>query len=147
MLLPASLDLPFRDPARFDAIADLLESYRKEEAIARVLEMSEERFERAPWLRELDLALWEDLNPIGVARAIREVTRDISISDRELLRKVDAPVLLICREGDAIHPAELGRILLELLPNAELVTLGSEEELVASIPVLVERVRVFLEGA
>jgi hypothetical protein len=54
---------------------------------------------------------------------------------------------LICREGDAIHPAELGRILLELLPNAELVTLGSEEELVASIPVLVERVRAFLEGA
>jgi 3-oxoadipate enol-lactonase len=147
MLLPASLDLPFRDPARFDAIADLLETYPKEEAIARVLEMSEERYERAPWLRELDLALWEDLNPVGVARAIREVTRDRSISDRELLRKVDAPVLLICREGDAIHPAELGRILLELLPNAELITLGSEEELVASIPVLVERVRVFLEGA
>ena len=96
--------------------------------------MSRERYERAPWLRELDLLLWEDMNPVGVARAIREVTRDISISDRELLRKVDAPVLLICREGDAIHPAELGRILLELLPNAELVTLGSEEELIASIP-------------
>jgi pimeloyl-ACP methyl ester carboxylesterase len=87
------------------------------------------------------------MNPLGVARAIREVTRDVSISDRELLRKVAAPILLICREGDAIHPAELGRILLELLPNAELVTLGSEEELVASIPVLVERVRAFLEGA
>ena len=78
---------------------------------------------------------------------IREVVRDVSISDRELLRKVDAPVLLICREGDSIHPAALGRILNELFPNSELVTLGSEEELIASIPMLVERVRSFLEGA
>jgi pimeloyl-ACP methyl ester carboxylesterase len=147
MLLPASLDLPFRNPERFDAIADLLETYPKDEAIERVLARNEDRYERAPWLRELDLILWEDMNPAGVARAIREVLRDISISDRELLRKVDAPVLLICREADAIHPAELGRILLDLLPNAELVTLGSEEELIASIPVLIERVRAFLEGA
>ena len=145
MLLPSSLDLPFRNPERFDAIADLLESHPKDEAIARVLEMSRERYERAPWLRELDLSLWEDMNPVGVARAIREVTRDISISDRELLRKVEAPVLLICREGDAIHPAELGRILHDLLPNSELVVVASEEELIASIPMLIERVRTFLE--
>jgi 3-oxoadipate enol-lactonase len=147
MLLPASLDLPFRNPKRFDGVADLLETYPRDEAIERILEMSVDRYERAPWLRELDLLLWEDMNPAGVARAIREVTRDISISDREVLRKVEAPVLLICREGDSIHPAELGRILNELLPNSELLTLGSEEELVASIPMLVERVRRFLEGA
>src|SRR5918994_2132276 len=133
-----SLALPFRNPERFDAIAELLEAYPKDEAIERILEMSRERYEGAPWLRELDLLLWEDMNPIGVARAIRDVTRDISISDRELLRKVDAPVLLICRLGDAIHPAELGRILLDLFPNAELVTFGSEEELIASIPALIE---------
>jgi 3-oxoadipate enol-lactonase len=147
MLLPASLDVPFRDPSRFDGIADLLETFPKDEAIARILDMTAERYARAPWLRELDLALWEDLNTVGVARAIREVTRDVSISDRELLRKVDAPVMLICREGDSIHPADLGRILVELFPNAELVMLGSEEELIASIPVLVERVRAFLEDA
>lgn len=145
MLLPASLDLPFRNPERFDAIADLLESFPKDEAIDRILEMSQERYQRAPWLRELDILLWEDMNPAGVARAIREVTRDVSISDRDLLRKVEAPVLLICRENDAIHPAELGRILHELLPNSELMTLASEEELIASIPMLVDRVRAFLE--
>ena len=147
MLLPASLDLPFRNPERFDAIADLLESFPKDEAIERILEMSREKYERAPWLRELDVLLWEDMNPVGVARAIREVTRDVSISDRELLRKVEAPVLLICRENDAIHPAELGRILHELLPNSELMTFASEEELIASIPMLIDRVRAFLEGA
>jgi pimeloyl-ACP methyl ester carboxylesterase len=147
MLLPASLDVPFRDPSRFDGIADLLETLPRDEAIERILDMTAERYVRAPWLRELDLALWEDLNTVGVARAIREVTRDVSISDRELLRKVHAPVMLICREGDSIHPADLGRILVELFPNAELITLGSEQELIASIPVLVERVRAFLEDA
>jgi pimeloyl-ACP methyl ester carboxylesterase len=145
MLLPASLDLPFSNPERFDAIADLLESYPKDEAIERILETSRERYEAAPWLRELDLMLWEDMNPVGVARAIREVVRDASISDREFLRKVEAPVLMICREGDSIHPVALGRILDELFPNSELVTLASEEELIASIPILVERVRAFLE--
>jgi 3-oxoadipate enol-lactonase len=147
MLLPSTLDLPFRNPERFDAIADVLESYPKEEAIERVLEMNRERYEQAPWLRELDLLLWQDMNPAGVARAIREVTRDISISDRELLRKVESPVLLICREGDTIHPAQLGLVLHDLFPNSELLMLGSEEELLASIPVLVERVRTFLEAA
>ena len=146
MLLPASLDVPFRNPQRFDGIADLLESHPKDEAIARILEMNGERYERAPWLREFDLALLEDMNTVGVARAIREVTRDVSISDRELLRKVEAPVLLICREGDTIHPAELGVVLHDLFPRSELITLPSEEELLASIPVLIERVRVFLEG-
>jgi pimeloyl-ACP methyl ester carboxylesterase len=145
MLLPASLDVPFRNPERFDAIADILSSLPRDEAIERILAMTPERYERAPWLRELDLLLWEDMNPVGVARAIREVTRDVSISDRELLRKVDAPVLLICREGDALHPAELGRVLHELLPNSELLTVASEEELIGSIPMLIERVRAFLE--
>ena len=144
MLLPASLDVPFRDPARFDAIADILEAYPRDEAIERILAMTPQRYERAPWLRELDLLLWADLNTVGVARAIREVTRDVSISDRELLRKVEAPVLLICREGDAIHPAELGRILHDLLPSSELITIASEEELIGSIPMLVERVGAFL---
>jgi pimeloyl-ACP methyl ester carboxylesterase len=109
--------------------------------------MTPQRYERAPWLRELDLLLWADLNPVGVARAIREVTRDASISDRELLRKVEAPVLLICREGDSLHPAELGRLLHDLLPSSELITIPSEEELLASIPMLVERVGRFLEGS
>lgn len=147
MLLPASLDVPFPDPARFDAIAEILESFPRDEAIERILAMTPQRYERAPYLRELDLLLWADLNPAGVARAIREVTRDVSISDRELLRKVEAPVLLICREGDTLHPAELGRVLHELLPASDLITIPSEEELLASIPMLVERVRAFLEPA
>jgi pimeloyl-ACP methyl ester carboxylesterase len=84
------------------------------------------------------------MNPVGLARAIREVVGDVAISDRELLRKVSAPALLICREGDRIHPAELGRVLAGLLQNAELIVLGSDRHFMASIPRLVERVSAFL---
>jgi pimeloyl-ACP methyl ester carboxylesterase len=90
------------------------------------------------------MLLWQDLQPLGVARALREVTLDVAIADRGLLRRVAAPTLVIAREGDPIHPAELGRVLGELIPNAELIMLDSEEDLYASIPQLVERVARFL---
>ena len=90
------------------AIADLLEAYPKDEAIEDPGD-ERDRYERAPWLRELDLLALGGHEHRRRRTAIREVTRDVSISDRELLRKVEAPVLLICREGDSIHPAELGR--------------------------------------
>ena len=46
-----------------------------------------------------------------------------------------------------MHPAELARVLAQLMPNAELILMSGEEELMASIPVLVGRVKAFLEGA
>ena len=54
---------------------------------------------------------------------------------------------MIAREGDAIHPAELGRVLVELMPKAELIMLASEQELLEAIPTLVGRVSDFLGGA
>ena len=90
------------------------------------------------------MLLWQDLQPLGVARALREVTLDVAIADRELLRRVNAPTLVIAREGDPIHPAELGRVLGELIPNSELIMLASEDELYGAIPELVDRVARFL---
>jgi len=144
LLLPAALDLPFIDAEDVLATAELLETYPKDEAIDRILARGGRRYEEAPWLREFDVLLWQDMNPLGVARAIRGIVGDRAIEDREALRKVEAPTMIICREGDRIHPAELGRILADLFPNAELIVLGSEEELFASIPMLVEKVAGFL---
>ena len=42
--------------------------------------------------------------------------------------------MIISREGDAVHPAELGRVLAELMPNAELIMLPGEQELMEAIP-------------
>ena len=146
-LLPAALDVPLGDHEDFDRTAHLLETLPTDDAIDAILSSSgrAEYYERAPWLREFDLLLWQDMNPVGVARAIREVVRDVAITDRELLREVHAPTMIICREGDSIHPAELGRLLARLMPSAELIVLPGEEELMSSIPMLVGRVKAFLE--
>jgi pimeloyl-ACP methyl ester carboxylesterase len=81
-----------------------------------------------------------------VARAIREVVLDAAVPSIDRLARVRAPALVIAREGDAIHPATVARRLAEVLPNAEAIVLGSEDDLLASIPSLVARVSGFLAG-
>jgi pimeloyl-ACP methyl ester carboxylesterase len=143
------LDVPLGDHRDFDRTAEFLESLSKDQAIDAILSSPDrvEVYKRAPWLREFDMLMWQDMNPQGIARAIREVVRDVAIPDRELLRRVTAPTMIIGREGDRVHPAELARVVAQLMPNAELILMSGEEELMASIPVLVGRVKAFLEGA
>jgi 3-oxoadipate enol-lactonase len=147
-VLPAALDVPLSAGALegFDRTATLLETLPADEAVARIVDDSgrAEAYAEQPWLRDVDMLLWQDLQPVGVARSLREVTRDVAITDRQLLRRVEAPAIVIAREGDPIHPADLAHVLVDLLPNAELLMLGSEAELYASIPMLVERVADFL---
>jgi pimeloyl-ACP methyl ester carboxylesterase len=101
---------------------------------------------RTPWKLELDKMMWDHDHPEGVARAIRGVVEDWPVSDRGLLRKISAPVLLVCIEGDEIHPAELGRVLHDLLPNGELLVYPSAEALFLALPEVVQRVSAFLVG-
>jgi 3-oxoadipate enol-lactonase len=145
-ILPAALDVRLSDVGRFDRIAEMLEALPTDEAIAQIVSGSEhvERYGEQPWLRELDMFLWQDLNATGVARAIRDVTRDVAIEDRELLRKVEAPTLILCQEGDELHPLALGEALADLIPNAELLVIGSDDALVQQLPELVARVAAFL---
>jgi pimeloyl-ACP methyl ester carboxylesterase len=147
-VLPAALDVKMTDHARFDRVADLLETLPVDEAVEAIVADSKRRaeYDEKPWLRELDLFLWQDLNAVGVARSIREITRDTAIADRQLLRAVTAPTLILCQEGDEIHPLELGVVLADLMPNAELIVMGSEDELLARLPELVARVAAFLAG-
>ncbi len=147
-LLPASLDVAMSDHASFDRTAHVLETLPKDEAIEAIFREGDRAasYDAHPGLRDFDILLWQDMNPIGVARAIREIVRDVAIEDREKLRAVTAPALVISREGDPIHPAVVGRVLVETMPNAELIVLGSQEELMAQIPMLVQRVSSFLGG-
>ena len=148
LLLPAALDVVVGGEG-FLRTASILESMPLDEAIETLLSEPGRaaKYLEAPWLRELDLLMWKDLNASGVAKALRGIVGDVAIRDRELLRKVDAPVLIIGREGDLIHPAEVSRVLAEIFPNSEMILLSGEEELVASIPMLVDRVGSFLTGA
>jgi 3-oxoadipate enol-lactonase len=142
-LLPAALDVALADTSTFDRNADLLETLEKEQALERIIG---EGSGGPPWMRDLAMVLWQDADPVGIARAIREVVRDVAIDDRERLRAVEAPVLLICQERDRIHPVAVGEALAEVLPNAELIVYPSSDALFAAIPELIAKVGAFLSG-
>jgi 3-oxoadipate enol-lactonase len=149
LLLPAGLDRPFRNPQRFLRYADALETLPRDEAIERVLDDPDRVavYAASPWLRDVDRTTWDDTADMpALARAIRGIVADYPVRDRELLRRVQTPVFLIAREDDVIHPAELARTLEEIFPNSELVVLGGEAEMLAELPMLVQRVRAFLAG-
>ncbi|MGH2637351.1 MAG: alpha/beta fold hydrolase [Actinomycetota bacterium] len=147
-LLPAGLDARFPLAGRYHRIAGELEGKTPEEALAAMLDDPQRVAEylETPWRLELDRVLWQHDDPDGLARAIRGVVEDWPIPDRELLRDVPIPTLVVCIEGDEIHPAELGRIVAGLLPNAELIVYESQEELFGRIPELVARVTSFIAG-
>jgi 3-oxoadipate enol-lactonase len=145
-LLPAALDVPVEGHPLSLHTAELLETLPKDEAIERALQDSgrAQNYVESPGLREFDMLLWQDMNPIGVARAIRGIVGERAIDDRERLRAVTAPALIIAREGDPIHPMWVAKAMADAMPNADLLELESEEDLLNSIPVLIDRVARFL---
>ncbi|HEX9311948.1 MAG TPA: alpha/beta hydrolase [Actinomycetota bacterium] len=146
LLLPAGLDLPFQYKDRMLRTAGLVDGRTREEAIEALLSDPQRlaNYVQMPWLRDFDRALMQDLNPVGVPRAIREIIEDWPLRDREDMRKVTAPTLLICREGDEIHPAIVGRVLVDIMPNAELLMFDDGDDMYTRIPEIVAAVRDFV---
>jgi pimeloyl-ACP methyl ester carboxylesterase len=145
-LLPAGLDLPFQYKERMLRMASLVDGKSPEEALEAVLSdpMRVANYLREPWLQDFDRRLLEGLNPVGVPRAIREVIEDWPLRDREDMAIVTAPTLIICREGDDIHPALVGRILVDVMPNAELMMFEDAVSMYLGIPDIVGKVTEFL---
>ncbi len=144
-LLPAGLDRPLRYKERLLRMAALLDGKSREDAVQAVLSdpVRMANYAELPWLRQFDQRLLQGLNPVGVPRAIREVIEDWPLRDREDMRRVTAPTLLICREGDQMHPAIVGRILAEIMPNAELMLFPDAASMYEAIPSIVARVSDF----
>ena len=121
--IPARIDEP--NPAskeRYPVLAHLLETYPLEEVADRVIEAPESQplFAARPAWRELMRARILGMNATGVPRALRAfVDGRPPVSDAALLRRVEAPALVLAHENDPIHPAAVARRLGELLPNAE----------------------------
>jgi pimeloyl-ACP methyl ester carboxylesterase len=147
-LLPAGLDGPFGLRHRYHGLAGDIEGKTPQEALEAVLADPARAAEylETPWRLEIDRVLWEHDDPDGLARAVRGAVDDWPIPDREMLRDVAIPTLIVCIEGDEVHPAELGRILAGLLPNAELVVFESQQALFDGIPELVARAAAFIAG-
>jgi 3-oxoadipate enol-lactonase len=147
-LLPAGLDQPFQYKQKMLHTAALMDGKPIEEAIEAITSDPGRAvgYLDYPWLRDFDRLMLQELNTVGVPRAIREVIEDWPLEDREQMRSVTAPTLLICREGDEIHPVEVGRILAEIMPNAELMLFRDGAEMYEAIPKIVARVAEFIEN-
>jgi pimeloyl-ACP methyl ester carboxylesterase len=147
-IMPAALDLPFPFVERYDRMAEQLEGRTKQEVLDAILNDPQRvaQYVQTPWRRELDRVMWDHEHPEGVARAVHGIVRDWPVPDRELLRAVTRPVLLVSIEGDEIHPVEIGHVLHELMPNSELLVYPSEIALLQALPELVQRVSAFLLG-
>ncbi|WP_166486090.1 alpha/beta fold hydrolase [Jannaschia sp. CCS1] len=63
------------------------------------------------------------------AAILREAIGRFDVSD--LLDRVQAPVLVLSSEGDAIHPSDQSRLLARRLPNAEFQSLPTANHVVA----------------
>ena len=148
-LLPAGLDLPFGLAARYHVLAEDIEGKTPEEALQAVLNDPARVAEYldTPWQLEVDRLMWQHEDPDGLARAIHGLVEDWPIPDRELLRGVRIPTVIVTIEGDEIHPAELGRVLVDLMPNADLIAFENQEELFGQIPQLVARISAFIVGS
>jgi pimeloyl-ACP methyl ester carboxylesterase len=146
LLLPAGLDRPFEYKHRLLHTAGLMDGKSTEEAFEAITADPGriQGYLDYPWLRDFDRQRLQELNTVGVPRAIREVIEDWPLEDREQMRMVTAPTLLICREGDDIHPAEVGRILADVMPNAELMLFPDGASMYQAIPEIVARVREFV---
>lgn len=147
-LLPAGLDVEFPHKDRLLRTATLVDGLSQDEAIETLLADPGRLagYLEYPFLRDMDRVLLRDFNSVGVPRAIRELIHDRPLEDREQMRAVTAPTLFICREGDEIHPADVGRILCEIMPNAELLLFRDGREMYDAIPRIVMRVRELLSS-
>ena len=147
-LLPAGLDAPFPARDRYHELAGTLEGDDPTAALEAVLSDPARVAEylETPWRLEIERVLWEHDDFAGLARAVHAVVEDHPIPDREMLRGIDIPTLIVGLEGDAVHPAELARLLAALLPNAELIVMESQQRLFEEIPRLVQRVSSFIAG-
>jgi pimeloyl-ACP methyl ester carboxylesterase len=147
-LLPAGLDVPFPLKDRYHELAGGLEGKTPSQALEAIMGSPDKLAERieTPWRWEIERVLWEHDDFDALARAIHGVVDDWPIPDRELLRGIDVPTLIVSIEGDEIHPAELARLLADLMPNAEAIVLAGQQELLDQIPMLLSRVSSFLLG-
>jgi 3-oxoadipate enol-lactonase len=143
-LLPAALDQTVRLAESSLRTAELLENLPRETAAEQLALGSIGPEPAQLGLHDFDVLMWQQMDPVGIARAVRGLVGERAVADRKLLRRVRSPALVICVGRDRIHPIEVGRAMAANLANADLIEFPSQNELFESIPQLVERVSGFL---
>lgn len=131
-----------RQPDRFDRVVlflpAVLDTRRSDPAVLRLrdLALAVEQQDRATVLEQVLAELPDDLGPVGTSyaqsrtdilldspdlvRVLRELVEHVPVPDGTALAAVTAEVLVLAQEGDALHPAQVARELVGLLPRSRL---------------------------
>ena len=122
VFLPGALDQPRKDDAvaRFDALVRALE--QRDLAGVRdfvAAEIPADLRERAA--AYIDTRAQFLLDAPGIAVGVASLPPVTPVPDRSQLAGVGTEVLVLSQEGDALHPAQIGRDVAVALPKARLV--------------------------
>lgn len=122
LFLPGALDKPRKDDAvrRFAALVDALEHRNLAGVRAFVVAQipPELRDRAAPYIDTRATFL---LDSPGVAVGVGSLPGVTPVPDRSLLAAVESEVLVLAQEGDPLHPAQVARDVVAVLPKARLV--------------------------
>ncbi|NNG37843.1 alpha/beta hydrolase [Flexivirga sp. ID2601S] len=125
LVIPAVLDLPRQDAA-LDRLVEMgeLAQERDVDGVAELLlaeqpEQQRGRPEVVGWCRDQAATIVRT----DVSRALRTIPYEVAMTDRQALRKVTAPVLVLAQEDDPAHPVHVAEELAALLPDARLEVL------------------------
>jgi pimeloyl-ACP methyl ester carboxylesterase len=122
LVLPTQLGVRTQQMlALTDQLADAITSNSQVE-LARLLLMLQPESVRG----RVDVGLWArrqaaQLGGTVAGDAMRDLPRDVAVSDLESLRQVRAEVLVLAQRNDEAHPVSAGEELVKYLPGAELV--------------------------
>jgi pimeloyl-ACP methyl ester carboxylesterase len=148
MFLPAMLDRP-RPAAARERLNALLAAVEGGEAA----DVAEVLADEVPAALRNSPAAWsflrrrmEHLMNHGLGAGLASLPDQVAVTDRALLRAVEAPVLIIGSHGDVLHPASVAVELSRLLPNATLHLYDKPGVLWTQRSDLRDRIASFLNG-
>lgn len=126
LVLPAVIDRPRPEAAtgRFAVLADLVESGDVDAVAAHLLEEQPPGVRADPAVRAWCRDQAGRLVGTDLADGLRSLPHQVAVPDREALRRVTAPVLVLAQEDDPAHPVDVAVELAELFPGAKLHVLG-----------------------
>lgn len=126
LALPAAIDTPRDDRAMaaLEALADRVRAGDRAALAAHLVADQPAAVRDDPAVRAWAEGQAAELLQPGLAEALHTLPHLVPVADRELLREVTCPVLILAQEGDDTHPVEVARELADCFPQAMLHVRG-----------------------
>ncbi len=125
LVLPAPVDRPRSEKAAvaFESLTAVVASGDLEAVTAHLVAGEPAASSQDPRVLRWCRGQAERLMTDSARKALTQMPGQRAVHDPEALRRVQAPVLILAAEGDAIHPVEAAYRLRSLLPHADMEVL------------------------